>query len=298
MPQNPRDKGRPQNPREQKIQQSQAANQPVSRNYLPKDTRELSFTKIENFALMLHKIGAYRNPAENKTANSTHLRNCAGFRFSGRAFEPAEEQLAAIDDLCQHGFVASHREAKLLWRFVPGLGIESVFETGLSLHHVYGVPYLPGSGFKGAVRSFTIERYFGNSEEDALKDAGFTAIFGSGGDEEAAAGRVWFFDVLPVQQLSLKLDVMTPHYAPWYQERKPPGDYYDPIPVSFITVEKDTKFCFSIAVAKRHGDSAINSGKWHRQKVFEAATALLEEAIQQSGFGAKTSVGYGWFSTQ
>ena len=38
------------------------------------------------------------------------------------------------------------------WRFVIGLGNPSVFDTGLRLHSIYGFPYLPGQGLKGAIR--------------------------------------------------------------------------------------------------------------------------------------------------
>ena len=41
---------------------------------------------------------------------------------------------------------------KVAWRLAIGLSTPSVLEVGISLHHVYGIPYLPDSGIKGAVR--------------------------------------------------------------------------------------------------------------------------------------------------
>lgn len=43
-------------------------------------------------------------------------------------------------------------EMKVDWRLVIGLGNPSVLDTGLRLHSIYGFPYLPGPGLKGAIR--------------------------------------------------------------------------------------------------------------------------------------------------
>lgn len=48
------------------------------------------------------------------------------------------------------------------WRLVVGLGSGSVFETSISLHHVYGFPYIPASAIKGALRSYLITTLKGN----------------------------------------------------------------------------------------------------------------------------------------
>src|SRR6266702_2303534 len=40
------------------------------------------------------------------------------------------------------------------WRMVVGLGGETVLETDLTLHHLYGIPYIPGSALKGLTRAY------------------------------------------------------------------------------------------------------------------------------------------------
>ena len=82
------------------------------------------------------------------------------------------------------------------WRVIPGLGNASVFETGMTLHHIYGFPYLPASSIKGIVRSWLIQEYFGNPESNdvpqeekkyplvnaeyrAYQDLGFCYLFGA-----------------------------------------------------------------------------------------------------------------------
>lgn len=44
-------------------------------------------------------------------------------------------------------------EASPEWRFVVGLGRESVLETGFTFHRLYGFPYLPGSALKGLTQA-------------------------------------------------------------------------------------------------------------------------------------------------
>ena len=74
------------------------------------------------------------------------------------------------------------------WRLAIGLGSGSVFETSISLHHVYGFPYIPASAVKGALRSYLITTLFGedetenepllNAEFRAYQDLSFCKIFG------------------------------------------------------------------------------------------------------------------------
>ncbi len=42
------------------------------------------------------------------------------------------------------------------WRFVVGLGAAHVLETGISLHRLFGLPIIPGSGLKGCARAFAM----------------------------------------------------------------------------------------------------------------------------------------------
>lgn len=47
-------------------------------------------------------------------------------------------------------------EASPEWRFVVGLGRESVLETSFTFHRVYGFPYLPGSALKGLTQAYAL----------------------------------------------------------------------------------------------------------------------------------------------
>jgi CRISPR-associated protein Cmr6 len=160
-------------------------------------------------------------------------------------------------------------------RVVVGLGTESVLETSIRLHRIYGFPIIPGSALKGLARAYA-EVVEGRNEEDSL----FADVFGKS-PPEAQAGEVIFFDAIPANPdtLKLELDVMNPHYAPYYQGTQPPADYHSPVPIFFLTIGPGSEFLF--AVASQNADLATKAKEW------------LKKALEEMGVGAKTVAGYG-----
>ncbi|MBC7326079.1 MAG: type III-B CRISPR module RAMP protein Cmr6, partial [Moorella sp. (in: Bacteria)] len=68
--------------------------------------------------------------------------------------------------------------------------------------------------------------------------------------DEKKVGSVLFFDALPAGPVKVQADVMTPHYAPYYQPQgvpQPPGDWFDPVPIPFLTVAPGQPFFFALA---------------------------------------------------
>lgn len=132
------------------------------------------------------------------------------------------------------------------WRMALGLGNESVYETSITLHHIYGIPYIPASAIKGIVRSWIITNCFdnkeGNKSEGALSNQLFCYIFGS--PKESAKGehqgKIIFFDAFPTSAPNIEPDIMNNHYSDYYDDKsgiKPPADYYNPNPIFFLTVK-------------------------------------------------------------
>ncbi len=168
------------------------------------------------------------------------------------------------------------RKARVRGRMVVGLGSESVLETSITLHHTYGVPYIPGSALKGLARHFTKE----------IKDwkPGYTEIiFGNEKKgEKAFAGYITFFDALYLpnsgeKQRALHSDVMTVHHQDYYMKGTvAPADWDDPIPVPFISATGT----YLLALA--------GPDDW-----IEPTFKLLKLALSEEGIGAKTSSGYG-----
>ena len=165
------------------------------------------------------------------------------------------------------------------WRMIIGLGGGHVQETNMTLDHVYGIPIVPASTFKGAVRSWVIQENFNNKEALAMRDANFTKVFGS----QASAGKVQFLPAYPINDVTLSLDIMNPHFPDYYTDTEPPTDTQDPIPINFLTVGQ-TSFRF-VMLAKE-------------QVLINTAKDWVDETLRDKGLGAKTAVGYGYFRRQ
>jgi CRISPR-associated protein Cmr6 len=105
---------------------------------------------------------------------------------------------------------AQHFTAMTAWRMVVGLGGETVLETDLTLHHLYGIPFIPGSALKGLTRAYVtgeVEEYKSRKIEDDKSD--IQRIFGT----QKEAGSVIFFDAMPVNdKIKIDLDIMNVHY--------------------------------------------------------------------------------------
>ncbi|MEW6636477.1 MAG: type III-B CRISPR module RAMP protein Cmr6 [Actinomycetota bacterium] len=172
---------------------------------------------------------------------------------------------------------------KLESDFVTGLGRQHPVENGFAWHPTLGTPYLPGSSVKGVVRAWA-------AQWDGADEATLKRIFGSESKkvENFQAGSVVFLDAIPSAPVRLKADIMTPHYGPYYQDdtgRTPPADWHSPNPIPFLAVEAGASFVFGVLPrCKEHVADC--------QKV----RAWLEEALEWTGAGAKTAVGYGRFA--
>lgn len=162
-------------------------------------------------------------------------------------------------------------------RFVTGTGIANPLENGFAFHHTLGVPYLTASGLKGGLKSYW--DHWSGDNTGSIEMLG-TAL---------SAGSVIFFDMLPVEPVTLVPEVMTPHYGEWYQKGKeaPPGDWMSPTPIPFIAVEAGAYFQIAVA-PRKFGDPA-----WQANR--EKLKGILKETLDITGLGAKTAVGYGRF---
>lgn len=246
-------------------------------------------------------------------------------------------------------------------RLVVGLGTSTPMETGLTLHRLYGVPYLPASAIKGVCRAWLLEKLadkyqvprmlgvdieaisdkdqkmtplsifedllllkpeqteeikkacsrvpiglsdaeiakgnrkpFNNemAAKEMLSDPGvvtFRSIFGT----QNAKGAVRFFDAYPVEKSLGKglfeMDIINVHYQKYYstmleddpKNRMPPADYYNPVPVKFLTVKDKVVFRFIVTS--------------NDKELLDEAVTVMKSALSEFGIGAKTALGYGEF---
>ncbi len=204
-----------------------------------------------------------------------------------------------------------------------GSGEAGVRDIGIALHGTYGWPALPGSGLKGTTHSYLrnelgrpepeLEELFGSPRPHPRTGgkgdaAGEPAGDGTGDadsteDPDQARthnrGAVAFLDAVPDLDtgVAVSADVLTPHVREYYtggstgepdtdsgdSQRKPPAEYWNPVPLPFLTV---------------------GSGGWvthivgtDAYAVRRAADALVE-AVDDIGVGAKTAAGYGYLKAE
>ena len=193
-----------------------------------------------------------------------------------------ERQTQQLLQFAKQGINLYCVDATVDWRLVVGLGSEHVKETSMTFHHIYGIPYIPGSAVKGVLRHWWLqenEDFINNKgkidEKLALEDAGFLTVFGS----QEQRGEVQFLDAYP-DEVNFAIDIMNPHYPDYYSGNKPPTDHQNPVPINFLTVEETTfRFVF---LAKD-------------QKPLDELKKRFQKTLEIKGIGAKTSVGYGYF---
>lgn len=267
----------------------------------PNDSEKfLSFQEIDNFSLKFHKFARFDNDKFSfyKTDKGKLIYNdVEGFQFNGINFNML---CTEISDSAKSLFPSFNEklELEIDWRLAIGLGSESVYETSINLHPIYGFPYIPGQAVKGIVRSWIIQEHFNSDEKQAFQNEVFCYLFGSPKEsilKKEYQGSLVFFDAYPTSKPKLKVDVMNPHYGTYYSDTtntKPPADYYNPVPIFFVTVEK-TKFQFIIGI--RDSENEIGRIDSIGGTYFDLGKQFLNEALTQKGLGAKTSVGYGYF---
>ena len=160
------------------------------------------------------------------------------------------------------------------WRAVSGTGQQSVYETGITLHSLYGFPHFPGSAAKGMTRAWA-GPWMG--EDVALMRLIFGNSWDEKGDFQQAA--VEFLGGVPTPPISMELDIVNPHYPDWYESGKPPSDWSNPRPSYFLAIPPGVTFVFDIVGCKCVIDKALD---------------LHVQALKTIGIGAKTAAGYGY----
>lgn len=200
------------------------------------------------------------------------------------------------------------------YRLVVGFGAEHILETSLTLHRIYGIPFIPGSAVKGITRAWSLWEFAESLKLKADSLPQLDELLSTDDDKErqkfwekvgvrdvsgeqlaeleqrnrvfgttGRRGEVVFFDAYPVKPPTLELDVLNPHYGDYYSSKgstKPPADYLSPVPTYFLTVAAGCHFEF--AVAGENVDLVNKAREW------------LTSALENLGVGGKTSAGYGF----
>lgn len=209
----------------------------------------------------------------------------------------------------QRLYLADERRVVVpLWRWIVGLGNNSVLETGLTLHHVYSVPYVPGSALKGLAQALVVRREEPESVRELLpadgreRDKILLRLFGEHPRkqekveirpkewDENQAGEIVFVGAVPVHDRAppkMVLDVMTPHFPGYYGGKtEVPLEVEDPVPVPFLAIQGGT---FDLTLTPRRRD---------KTELLDLAFKLCLAALDELGIGGKTAKGYGYFEAK
>ena len=181
-----------------------------------------------------------------------------------------------------------------------GLGNASPLEIGLTVHHTYGMPVIPGTALKGLCRRGALaslqkpdgartgsER--GHESKVVFRDVEaqcqFQTLFG----DSTSAGFCTFwdawFDPDSVEGKPYQRDVITVHHPKYYSNQGKggswPTDFDDPIPIPFLVIRPETRFFFSVSLPNEEWEPFVGG--------------LLRWSLENLGIGAKTNAGYGYF---
>ncbi|MGB9910099.1 MAG: type III-B CRISPR module RAMP protein Cmr6 [Candidatus Hydrothermia bacterium] len=206
-------------------------------------------------------------------------------------------------------------------RLIIGLGSQHVLETSITLHHIFGVPYIPGSALKGVCRAVAFwklpeskriqEKFYGELVKDDEEILKYQILFGA----QNFKGLLLFLDAYPTENNSqiFDLDIINVHHPSYYEGSGAPGDWENPRPIFFLVVKEGVEFQFNVLFdafrAKEILEMSDEELRRNRlpEKIKEIISNLinsnlkneicdiLNQAISEFGIGAKTRLGYGIF---
>lgn len=235
-----------------------------------------------NFSLVHQRLATVPVQKDSHDVRDTvsALTECSAALWRGVDLAAANQRLdrlggvareQARDGTFDHLFADGRSVEPLL----VGSGNTHAIETGLTLHHTLGVPYLPGSAIKGLTRSW--------AELVGLSGDLIERLFGWAEDDRHRRGSLEFHDALPLDGLALEPDIVNCHLPAFYARRGNPHAVpkEDPRPSYFLRVRSGCRWRFRIG---------HRGGVAHEVLL---AFTLLGDALSNLGMGAKTAAGYG-----
>ena len=222
----------------------------------------INFQKVENNTLAINKFIKTdffeKRNSKKDLLNTFEKFSSVNFSFISKAIELIKTGLNNYKTVYDNSLSTDTS-------LVCGLGSAHVLETALTLHHIWGVPYIPGSSLKGVCRQVVFwklvegksipenelenfqKKFYGELAIDNEDMLVYQLLFGA----QDFKGLLLFLDVYPEcnNEKIFKLDIMNPHYSKYYGDstgRTPPGDWENPTPIFFLTVKEGVKFRFVV----------------------------------------------------
>lgn len=165
-------------------------------------------------------------------------------------------------------------------------GADNAIKIGFFFDHVTGLPMIPGSSLKGALRSYFPERQKPGEKMDAKRRmlaelTGIELTELEKLEENLFSGKDVFLGGFPVIQGGTQLlnsENITPHK----------GQFKNPTPLSLLKVRPGVKFEFLFLLHDYMDDNRVIM-------TADQKLDLYEKLLLLGGIGAKTNVGFGQF---
>jgi CRISPR-associated protein Cmr6 len=225
---------------------------------------------------------------ENQTAHAVVMKNADAILEKFH-----EQQIVCLESYSELGAGILQISARSATPLLTGIGESTPSEVGMVFHRNMGIPYIPASSLKGAVRyAYCVNFAQANPEKVSkgmLEESdvpGLKELFGSSDAKNAFRGGFAFMDCCADQVPTLKMDIMNPHFGKYYQNNhdRGPEEIESPVPIKFLVVEKGPTYRF-------RGFFLNPEAKKFETDLIQA----IKTALTVLGIGAKTAVGYGRF---
>lgn len=309
----------------------------VSHLHLPEDSVTMfdAGVKCHNFALALNKCIPWKIKNKDRKIADNFLKNLGkSSKLDGIVKHVAARQKRMLELLNISYTIYPPFSATLTWRMVVGLGGESVHETSMTLHHVYGIPYIPGTALKGITRDIAIAELCDEIDEELdVMDAllSLSDISEVTNEEEKhklikEAGKVKRQDEqseLPKPETIKKISTGWDRFK---SVQNVFGNQHEAGKIIFLDAFPETTPKLRVDIMNPHYPKyysdqqapsdwqnpvpipfltleqstftfslAVKKSEFGGDQLLHITAEWLRHALQEHGIGAKTAVGYGYF---
>lgn len=238
-------------------------------------------SRVTNPQLLVGRLFSFSPGSKRGESATRAFRSVASHMATATpAADARDRRLESLGrDLSSRGVPVVTFTALTATRLITGAGGGLPDVNATVLDPVYGTPFLPASGLKGAARAA--------GQRLGVIGTQMERIFGHAAGEEGDAGEVRFFDGVPQRGANrVELDVATPHHSKYDQGISEwPVASEDPNPIPLLVVPARVRFRFLLA-----GRTSATP-----LELVDDAAELLTLALTDEGVGASTTMGYGYF---
>lgn len=170
-------------------------------------------------------------------------------------------------------------EARVEGRLYVGTSRDTPLETGITVHHTYGMPMIPGSSVKGIGRSICRAQNGCITNEEVIEYL-FGNKWGEKDDASVISGGIVYYDAWWVPDgKPFVSEIVTVHHQEYYTSmgEKEATDFDSPVPAP------------QIATCGRYYFVIEGPEAWAG-----LASRIIQQALSEKGIGGKRSSGYGY----